>query len=233
MSLKRTYQNIPITYRFKSTQRAAFHDQDHFGSKFVLSWCITDGYGKKEYIAVEDETSYFELINTIVPEHRRFSELIREDSASRVHFDADLSYKDISGDELSHYQFLQGVCQFIILFMKDYYGIVITMSDLHITKAYTNRKMSFHILLPYKFKDLESRRQFKTCLMYAKLNLEDDGTLMYKIMKINSSLDDTIYSENRVLRLMENCKDGQNNFLKHINELRDYSTNQPTMIFAK
>ena len=243
MSLKRTYypgNKIPNEYRFRHTLNRAIHDQDHSDSNFILSWCMTDGGGKKEYISVRDETSCFDLINNTVPEHRRFSECIQRDNASRVHFDADLSYKDIPDDEdeFSHYQFLQGVCQFIILFMKDYYGKVVTMSDFHITTACTDKKMSFHILLLFKFKDLESRRQFKTCLDNAKSVLKNDGSLMYRIIKITSSIDVAIYTKNRVFRLMGNCKEGQINLLKPIDELRDYSTKQPSnevamLIFAK
>ena len=145
---------------------------------------------------------------------RCFSEVIMEDSPARVHFDADLPLKkegkwiDLG---FSRYEYLQAVCQFMTDLMKEYFGVDVALGDFHTPEACTTEKLSYHILLPYNFKDLAARQNFKKCVENAKSLLKVDDSIYYQVMKINSALDSSIYSISRVFRLHGCCKEGKKN----------------------
>ena len=52
---------------------------------YLLSKCIKDGNGKKEYMALPDAKSWYDIVMDHIYESRCFSEIIMGNNPSRVH----------------------------------------------------------------------------------------------------------------------------------------------------
>ena len=120
--------------------------------------------------------------------------------------------------------------------MKKYYAIDIDPSQLLVSDACSpGIKISFHVLLPWRFPDLESRKQFGRLILHEQNQIKaalpvqlKDGTsttipFSERFGFYKGCPDSNVYNLNQTFRMLLCNKRGKSNHLQTINTLVDLS----------
>ena len=120
-------------------------------------------FGYRAFNTVED---VYKEITSRTLDKRSLYEKIPRNKSARAYFDLEWENNDpkeypSAQKPISTVEYLTGFLTWLRGFMKKYYAIDIDPSQLLVSSACSpGIKISFHVLLPWRFPDLESRKQF-------------------------------------------------------------------------
>jgi len=149
------------------------------------------------------------------------------DCPCRVYFDIDGTLKGensldaVIGFIPSKKTFLTTSLDAIIKCLMDNYGVTVQYDDFLVSdSSVEGHKYSFHLLLPYKFDNMDARREFKLQIVDAEWGPEGGETVI-------AAVDEKVYTMNRNMRCLFNAKrDTPTRVFRPLNKLGDLTLAQ-------
>ena len=196
-------------------------------------------FGYRAFDTVEDV--YKEITSRTLDKRSLYEKIPRNNSA-RVYFDLEWEYNDpkeypSAQKPISTVEYFTGFLTWLRGFMNKYYAIDIDPSQLRVSSACSpGIKISFHVLLPWRFPDLESRKQFGRLIIQEQKQISATLPVQLKKKGISTTIpfserfglykgcpDSNVYNLNQTFRMLVCNKRGKSNHLQPINTLADLS----------
>ena len=121
-------------------------------------------------------------------------------------------------------------CLFIALqkILKDEYDVDLIMNELYVLDASTSMRISFHVLLPFRFENDLERKVFERAVAAARGNSpnHEDFAFNGEVGGVrwtgrNGFLDESVFNINSLMRMVHCNKMNKLNWLKPINFLSE------------
>ena len=228
----------PLTM-WRKTQAEAYADKQRLSATFVIAQQTVNRHDREvfNFGAFQNETDVYREIASRDQSKRYLFEKIVEDQSSRVYFDLEWEYnkheqypskqKPRSPEEL-----LMGFVTWLPVFTKEYYGIEVAPSELLVSSACSpGIKISFHVLLPWRFENLEQRKQFKTLIERERNQIKaalpvqlsegasTDIPFPERFGFYKGCPDETVYGKNQTFRMLLCNKRRKSNHLQPIDKI--------------
>jgi hypothetical protein len=220
--------DLKVSTEWRKRQSEAHADMVNLRQSYIIAQQYEPPYKGYQYKSLSDDKSVLKLVKSTWPPSRRvFNEQIVNDAPSLVHFDFDCTFKNESlrKDPYKFAQKFQAQAQkYVTDLFWEYYETEVKNVDMRILQAHRftkdKQKFSLHIIIPgLKFNNLGDRLLIGKCMEDYKLKYiekKGDWAQSRKGMMICKWVDCTIYSQNRMIRMAENCKAGEpNSHLKY------------------
>ncbi len=211
-----TRDDLKVSTEWRKRQSEAHADMVNLRHAYTIGQQYETGKGYK-FKSLSDDESVFNLVkNTLHPSRRVFNEQIVNDAPSLVHFDFDCTFKNefLHKDPYKFAPKFQAKAQkYVTDLFWEYYYIRVENVDMRILQAHrftkNKQKFSLHIIIPgLKFNNLGDRLLIRKCMEDYKLKYNENNDWAQSMM-ICEWVDCTIYSQNRMIRMAENCKAGE------------------------
>jgi len=208
----------------KEPQKAAHREAEERGWPYVIAEQVTVADGRQVFrYGVVDSLEVIPRLVLGRPRGRRFlyeqiyhAQAGGSDAPCRVYFDIDGKFKDLrsrtgGAEPPTKFAFLKESLDTIIEFLDQNYDDVGRMGyDEFLVQdgSVDGYKHSFHLLLPYRFDNIEERQQFALQVADAKLHIQNATT--GDVAELPAA-DEKVYTTNRNMRMLYNAKRGTPN----------------------
>ena len=210
--------DLKVSTEWRKRQSEAHAEMVNLRQSYIIAQQYEPPYKGYQYKNVSDDKSVFKLVkNTLPPSRRVFNEQIVNDAPSLVHFDFDCTFKNelLRKDPYKFAPKFQAQAQaYVTALFLNYYKTEVKNVDMRILQAHRftkdKQKFSLHIIIPgLKFNNLGDRLLIRKCMEDYKLKYIKKKEDWAQSMMICEWVDCTIYSQNRMIRMAENCKAGE------------------------
>lgn len=208
----------PSGGRFFSKLGVASQSALENGHDHVLAVDIPGCVGAKRYWTAVDTTALYAAIEAMPRGKRNFYEVLHDDGPCRVYLDFDMAQDEgsVDGVNITMDQpdvYVKEIIDGIIAFMWTHYKVEQKLSDILVMDSSSNEKLSFHMLLPFTFRDDKQRAEFKARLMHFRaMKAYERQSKPYAtgwIFAIKGSPDSAPYGKSQCFRMLGCCKPGK------------------------
>ena len=209
--------DLKVSTEWRKRQSEAHADMVNLRQSYIIAQQYEPPYKGYQYKSLSDDKSVLKLVKSTWPPSRRvFNEQIVNDAPSLVHFDFDCTFENefLRKDPYKFAPKFQAQAQaYVTALFLEYYYIRVENVDMRILQAHrftkNKQKFSLHIIIPgLKFNNLGDRLLIRKCMEDYKLKYNENNDWAQSMM-ICEWVDCTIYSQNRMIRMAENCKAGE------------------------